>query len=225
MKYKALIFDLDGTLLNTLQDLADSMNTVLHKYGYPTHDTENYRYFVGAGMRNLIIKTLPYEHRNDETISLIHAGMIKEYEKRWAYTTKPYPGIPEMLDVISASGIPISIFSNKPHAFTLKTVRKLLPKWDFKYVFGARENVPIKPDPTSALEIADKLGISPDTFVYIGDSGVDMQTAVSAGMHPIGVSWGFRKPQELLSSGAEHIINDPSELLDLLCIPTDNSNR
>ena len=215
-KFKAVVFDLDGTLLDTLDDLADSMNHVLESNGFPIHNIDEYRYFVGNGLRNLATKALPPEHRNPETIDSAFNNMLKEYHKRWDNKTIPYTGIPELLDQLTARDIKLAILSNKEHNLTLKVVEKFLSRWKFEAVFGERTGIPRKPDPTSALEIIKILNIPAADIIYLGDSGTDMQTANNSGMYAIGASWGFRDAQELIDGGATRIIDTPGELLQCI---------
>mgnify|MGYP000885794739 CR=1 FL=1 len=216
MKFKAVIFDLDGTLLNTLEDLANSMNAVLSKLGLPLHNTEKYKYFVGTGLRNLVRKALPEEKQDDVTVDSCLAAMREEYSRRWADKTRPYDGIPELLDELTKRNIKMSILSNKAHEFTELIVDKFLSKWRFEAVFGERPSVPKKPDPTAALEIARLLAVPPGEFLYLGDSGTDMKTANEAGMYAVGVLWGFRKEEELTANGARAVISKPADLIGLL---------
>lgn len=218
MKYKAIIFDLDGTLMDTIEDLKDSMNSVLESHGFPTHDTETFKYFVGNGMRNLVIRSLPPEERNQAMIDSCFSQMREEYSKRWANKTKLYEGISELLDILKANNIKIAVLSNKVHEFTILMVNKFLAKWSFDVVLGERATVPRKPDPAGALEISSILGIPPEEFLYLGDSGTDMETANAANMYAIGVLWGFRKSDELLAAGAKNLIQRPLDLLDFLKI-------
>ncbi len=216
MKYKAVIFDLDGTLLDTIDDLGDSMNSVLERHGYPVHDLGAYKYFVGNGMRNLVKRALPEDKRDSASIDQGLMEMRGEYTKRWADKTRPYPGIPSLLNALTEKGIKLAVLSNKLDRFSKDIVEKLLPDWSFYPVYGERDGVPIKPDPAGALEIVKILGFSPDEFLYLGDTGIDMQTAVSAGMYAIGVLWGFRNAEELVNNGADMVIEDPLEVLKLL---------
>ena len=216
MKYKAIIFDLDGTLLNTLEALANSMNHVLKSQGLPVHEVEEYKYLLVKGMYNLAQKALPPEKREESFIKYCQQLMQEEYGKRWADTTRPYDGIPELLDKLTALRYKLAVLSNKPHEFTIQIVEKLLGRWKFDAVFGEREGIPRKPDPTAALEIAKLLNIAPEKFVYVGDSGVDMKTAKSAGMYAVGALWGFREADELLENGADVLIEKPLELLEIL---------
>lgn len=214
--YKAVIFDLDGTLINSLHDIADSMNRVLVANGFQTHNYDAYRYFVGRGLRVLVGRTLPEEKRTEETISTLYSGLLKDYEKNCLGKTALYQGISEMLDSLMARSLRLAILSNKADDFTQKIVGELLFRWPFEVTLGSKEGLPRKPDPTSALLISQKLGLSPEEILYVGDTGVDMTTAVAAGMYPVGVSWGFRSKEELLENGAKAIINSPAELLELL---------
>jgi len=216
MPYRAVVFDLDGTLLDTLEDLADSMNAVLEQQGYPIHPSSAYRYFVGDGVEMLIRRCLPEGEWSDAQISHYVDAMEEEYDRRWDAKTRPYPGIPELLDRLQERNFPKAIFSNKPDGFTQLTVKKLLAAWDFHPVRGALPNVPRKPDPAGALAVAAQLDIPPAECLYLGDTNTDMKTALAAGMHPVGATWGFRPADELQASGARHLLNYPTELLDLL---------
>ncbi|MCR4429866.1 MAG: HAD family hydrolase [Tepidanaerobacteraceae bacterium] len=216
MKFEAVLFDLDGTLLDTLRDLADSMNSVLESMGFPVHDVEKYKYFVGDGMYNLVIRTIPSDKREESIIKKCLIKMNDEYGKRWADTTRPYEGIPELLDRLGKLGLKKAVLSNKPHDFTKLIVDRLLARWKFDAVLGQREGVPKKPDPAAALEIADKLKIPPERFVYLGDTNTDMRTANAAGMYAVGVLWGFREADELIESGAKVLIKRPLDLLKIL---------
>ncbi len=216
MKFKAILFDLDGTLLDTIDDLSDSANAVLAASGFPTHGTEAYKYFVGNGLRNLMARALPEEHRDEATIEAGLSAMRLEYGKRWADKTRPYPGVPQLLDGLSEKNIRMTILSNKADEFTQQVVKKLLPHWRFEAVFGESPAVPKKPDPAGAVKITELLGIPAGEFLYLGDTNVDMSTAVLAGMYPVGALWGFRKSDELVEGGARVLLPRPEALLDLL---------
>jgi len=218
MKYKAVIFDLDGTLVDSIEDLKDSMNIVLESHGFPTHDTETFKYFIGNGMRNLVTRSLPPEERSQSLIDSCLSQMQEEYSKRWAIKSRPYDGIPELLDILKANNIKIAVLSNKLHEFTTVMVDRFFSKWNFDIVFGERATVPKKPDPTGALEISSILGIPPEEILYLGDSGTDMETANAANMYAVGVLWGFRKSDELLAAGAKILIHQPLDLLNFLDI-------
>lgn len=217
LKYKAVIFDLDGTLLDSLEDLADSMNTVLKKCGFSTYPIEDYKYFVGDGMYTLVERTLPEGKRKDKKfVKKCFLMMKEEYGRRWDNKTKPYSQIPELLNTLDQLGIKKTILSNKPHEFTKIVASNLLPDWKFEMVLGQRLEIPKKPDPIGALEIAKSLDITPNKFLYLGDTDVDMKTANRAKMHAVGVLWGFRKADELLENGAKTLLENPLQLLDLL---------
>jgi len=216
VKYQAVIFDLDGTLLDTLEDLSDSMNAALRQLNYPTHPTAEYRYFVGDGMAELARRVLPPGQRDDATVEISKQLMTEEYNRRWNVKSKPYLGISEMLDALTMAGVPMAVFSNKPDSFTQMMVPALLPRWKFHLILGARPGVPVKPDPQGALEIAEALGVAPERILYVGDTNTDMCTATAAGMHAVGVTWGFRKVEELLKNGAQSILDNPLDLLKLL---------
>jgi phosphoglycolate phosphatase len=216
MSYNAVMFDLDGTLLDTLEDLSDSMNSVLQRHGFPQHTREEYKYFVGDGVDVLAFRAIPEDKREQALVAQCVAEMREEYGKRWMKKTRPYPGIPEMLDQLTARRIKMAIFSNKQDEFTQATVNRFLSNWHFEVVTGARPSAPKKPDPTVPLQIAQQVQIAPAAFLYVGDTNTDMQTANAAGMHAVGALWGFRKADELLSTGAKVLIKKPSELFDLL---------
>lgn len=213
MKFKAVLFDLDGTLLNTLDDLADSTNSVLKEYGYPVHATEGYRYFVGDGFDKLIERTLPDNRRDENNIREAVDRLKKVYGERWAVKTKPYDGIPELLDRIADIGLKMVVLSNKPDEATKEVVAHFLSRWDFEIVRGARPSIPNKPDPAAALEIAGQLNLTPPDFFYLGDTVIDMQTAASAKMYAVGVLWGFREAAELIQGGARMLISHPHDLM------------
>ncbi|MBI1871537.1 MAG: HAD family hydrolase [Chlamydiae bacterium] len=214
MKFKAVLFDLDGTLLDTLADLANSMNTVLENFNFPIHPIESYKSFVGEGVEYLAMMALPAKERQDSMIQNCVQAMRKEYQKRWNELTQPYPGIPELLDELAKRQVKLSILSNKPHDFTKIIVEQFLPKWKFKVVLGAQNTLPKKPHPKAALQIAKEMEEPPEKIIFLGDTKIDMETAVTAGMYAIGALWGFRTREELLQSGAKSLIQKPEELLN-----------
>ncbi len=213
---KAVLFDLDGTLLDTLRDLAEAMNFVLRSRNLPEHPLEKYRYYVGEGATILVKKALPDNMRDPETVQEILKEYLDRYSKKWDIHTRPYPGIPDLLDRLQGEQIILTILSNKMHDFTLQCTRKFLGKWDFARVYGERPPIPRKPDPAGALKIAKELKIKPENFIYLGDTAIDMKTANRAGMFPVGVTWGFRPKEELIDAGAEAIIEAPEELYSLI---------
>jgi phosphoglycolate phosphatase len=215
--YRAILFDLDGTLLDTLDDIADSVNAALATMGHPAHATDDYRLMIGEGVRHLASRALPRPVCDDDSaIDELLIRIRDEYAKRWNAKTKPFEGIPELLDELAARGMRTAILSNKPHEFTVISVKELLPTWRFDAIKGQRDGVPQKPDPTQAIEITEALGIDAEEFLYLGDSGVDMRTASVAGMLPVGVLWGFREREELLADGAREIISAPMDLIPIL---------
>jgi phosphoglycolate phosphatase len=216
MEFKAVIFDLDGTLLNSLEDITDSANSVLSTHCFPTHKADDYKIFVGSGISELMTRALPEEERDPDTVDDYVKEYREEYGHNWNAKTKPYAGIAAMLDELVSRKIKLAVLSNKLHAFTKQCVDKLLPRWKFNIVMGLQNDIPPKPDPASALQIAKQLNIDPPHILYVGDSDIDMKTAVSACMHPVGVLWGFRTKEELQKNGAKTLIEKPQELLALI---------
>lgn len=214
-KYKAVIFDLDGTLLYTLEDLADSLNRTLREEGLPTHDRDAYRFMVGNGLETLVVRAIPEGMRVAAHVRPILRKFVEIYRANQLVKTRPYPGIPEVLDELSALGLSLAVLSNKAHPNTLSVVDHFFPGV-FQAVFGLRPEVPAKPDPAGALDIAARLGLEPSDCLYLGDSNVDMETAVAAGMFPVGAAWGYRPREELIRSGAAKVIESPSELVRLI---------
>lgn len=215
---QAVIFDLDGTLLDTLTDLATSGNEVLRNRGLPTHPVDAYRTFIGDGMNNLVRRIFPADLRPGEGAET--AAALAEYReaygRHWQDTTTLFPGIAELLDRLGGRGVPIGVLSNKAHDFTVKCVDHFLGNWKWDVVLGARDRVPRKPDPSGALEASRRMGTHPADCFFLGDSDVDMLTASNAAMQPVGVSWGFRSVEELKSAGAIQVIDRADELLPLM---------
>ena len=215
-RHKCVLFDLDGTLVDSLADLADSMNRVLTRQGLPPHPVQAYRYFVGNGITKLVQRALPAEAQQQNLIQDCVQKMRQEYAMHWADTTRPYPGIAELLDSLATRGIEMAILSNKPDELTQEVARTLLPNWHFAAVAGARETIPRKPDPAGALRIANLRHLDPADFLYLGDTNTDMQTARAARMFAIGALWGFRTADELKEHGAQALLTVPMELCSLL---------
>lgn len=215
IEFQAILFDLDGTLLDTLADIACAANAGLRELGFPTHPVESYRRFVGDGAGCLALRILPEDHHDDETVVRCREIIRDEYAKCWKDSTKPYPGIPELLAELQARGVPMAVLSNKPDESTRTVVKGYFPDSQFQVVRGALPPVPIKPDPTGALLIAEELDIPPERFVYLGDTDTDMRTAVAAGMFPAGALWGFRTVEELVANGAKVLLKKPQEILNL----------
>lgn len=215
MEFKAVIFDLDGTLLNTVEDLAYAMNKVLSFHNLPTHETQRYNEFIGYGLMQLVINATPSTNHKQVLIDMYLEQLIEEYRKCLNTKTRPYDGIHELLATLNQKNIPISILSNKSHQFMDEVINTYFKEHKFEYVFGARVNTPTKPDPYSAIEISQLLNIAPESIIFVGDSDIDIKTALNASMYPTGVTWGFRKKEELINAGAKNIINTPMELLQL----------
>lgn len=212
----AVIFDLDGTLLDTLADLADSANEALSEHGHPVHPVDSFRTFVGDGMATLMERILPEAARTPEKIGLLLERYRSAYDARWKLKTQPYPGIVDMLKALAARGIPMAVLSNKPQAYTEIVVAHFLGDHRFEVIFGQRDSVPRKPDPAGAVEIAEQLKLPPSEILFVGDTSTDMDTATAAGMVAVGALWGFRPEAELRAHGAKFLIAEPAELLPLL---------
>jgi phosphoglycolate phosphatase len=215
VKFKAILFDLDGTLLNTLNDLGNAVNRVLSMRHLPVHHIDAYRYFVGDGVEMLIARALPEGNRDKAIIHACMEEFNKEYNLSWNRETTLYPGISEMLDIVQTLGLKLAIFSNKPQKFTQYCVDEYLSNWKFEVVLGHQASIPHKPDPAGALAIARRIGLAPSYFLYLGDTGVDMQTACAAGMFPVGALWGFRLLDELMANGAKAAVHHPLEVVEL----------
>ena len=216
MKYRAVIFDLDGTLLDTLADLADALNRVLRDKGLPTHSTTAVRYFVGNGAAKLVSRALPPEKRNDALAADCLEAFRRSYNRSWNIKTRPYDGIPELLHALTVRHIEMAVWTNKPQHFAELCIQEFLPGGKFTTILGQRDGVPLKPDPSGSREIARCLDIPAQACLFLGDSEVDMQTAVNANMFPLGARWGFRSEKELRGSGAAEVISRPTELLQFI---------
>lgn len=211
--YKLVIFDLDGTLVNSLEDLGNACNSALERFGYPTHPMDSFRYFVGDGVPMLIRRALPESERSEENIARVKAVFDEIYGRNYNVCTRPYDGITELLDKLKAEGILIAVASNKPDNFTQTIVTSMFGD-AFSYVSGKKEGFEKKPDPQIALHIMEKLGVSPKDVLFAGDSSVDMQTAHNAGCDCIGCVWGFRTLQELTDNKATYIANSPIDIFN-----------
>lgn len=209
---RLVIFDLDGTLLDTIDDLATSTNHTLCRNGYPTHPLDAYRFFVGSGITKLIERALPEHARQPENVTRLRAEFLEYYRAHKTDLSHPYPGIPELLHTLHAEGIRLAVASNKYHRGTVELVRHFFGDSLFSIILGQRENIPVKPDPAIVHDILDATGIPASHTLYVGDSGVDMQTARNSGTRSIGVTWGFRPEQELKENGADHIVDTPAEI-------------
>lgn len=209
---KSLIFDLDGTLINSLLDIALSMNKVLKKYNYPIHEIEKYNYFVGDGALVLVKNAMP-KNSTEEEIQIALKSFIETYEQNTHNNTLAYEGIYEMLKEIEKLKIKKAVLSNKPHKFTLKYVENIFNNFDFQEIHGQKVDVPKKPDPTMAISIATKLNTKIEDMIFVGDTATDIKTAKNANMKSIGVAWGFRPIEELKEAGADFIAHTPMDIV------------
>ncbi len=213
--FQAVIFDLDGTLLDTLADIAHAMNTTLVRHGLPPRPLDEYRLMVGSGLEALVRRAAQPEANRDLLGTLV--GELRDaYAADPVSRTKPYEGIPELIDALRAMSVPLAVLSNKADELVTPIVAEFFRADDFTVVRGMLDGVPAKPDPSSAIGIANDLSVSPDECVYLGDSDVDMYTARNAGMTGIGAAWGFRGPDELRAAGARQVIAMPAELVRIV---------
>lgn len=215
MKFKGVIFDLDGTLVNSLEDIADAMNSVLQDLNYPTHRYEAYQYFIGSGLRNLVSKALPASNNDEKHIDHCYQLMIEKYSDNCTCKTKSYDGIGDLLSLLVSQNIKLSVFSNKSDELTKKVVADLFPGY-FNPVVGLSVEALKKPNPHEAIEISKSLGLKTEEIIFVGDSGIDMQTATNANMLAVGVSWGYRPEEELIANGAKYVLNNPLDLIPIL---------
>lgn len=213
--FKAILFDLDGTLLDSLKDLAFSCNETLVEMDCPSHPIDDYRVFVGNGIQNLAKMILPEEKRTEKNIAFCINSIDEIYSQHWKDHSLLYPEVPKLLDELAKRNIQMSILSNKPDHFTQMVCQHFLSSWDFKIILGAKSEFPKKPDPTSAKWVSDQLAIPPKQWLYLGDTDTDMKTASSAKMYPIGACWGFRPAKELEDNGAKFLAQHPLEILNL----------
>jgi phosphoglycolate phosphatase len=209
---RGVIFDLDGTLLDSLADIGTAMNDALARHGLPPHPLSAYLQLVGEGIENLARRAAG-EAAVD--VAALVATYRAAYAVRLEQKTRPYAGIPELLDALAHRGLSLAVLSNKREDFTVELVKRQLNRWRFAAVRGERQGVPRKPDPKAALELAAELGLAPVEIAFVGDTAVDMKTAVAAGMLPVGVLWGFRGREELKGAGARHLFTAPAEVLSL----------
>ena len=210
-----VVFDLDGTLLNTISDLGTACNHALQANGYPVHPIESYPFMVGNGVRKLIERALPSENRDAATVDLLLGSFREYYDAHLTDFTKPYPGIETLLAELTAKGIALAVASNKYESAVRRLIAHFFPDTPFAAVCGNVEGVPTKPDPSIVFRILSEHPTAKDDVLYVGDSGVDIETARRAGVESVGVSWGFRPVRELTNAYADHIATRPEEILDL----------
>ncbi|OFX17219.1 MAG: hypothetical protein A2033_00935 [Bacteroidetes bacterium GWA2_31_9] len=216
MRYKAIIFDLDGTLLNTLDDLADSVNMVLKEHSFPVHDVEAYKLFVGDGAFELISRALPESNRESEFIKNLVNQFQAIYNNLCLAKTRPYDNIINVLKELQRRNIILNILSNKPHQFTVSIVNHYFGEINFSQVWGEKSDFPRKPNPASALEISKLIDIAPSEIIFVGDSIIDIKTAIAAGMYPVGVSWGYHNVKKLEDAAVKLIIDKPENIFNIL---------
>ena len=210
-----LIFDLDGTLLDTVSDLAASTNYALHLCGFPTHDSAAYKFFVGNGINKLFERVLPEGEKTQENILLIRQHFLEHYTVHNAELTVPYPGITDLLQQLQRAGIKLAVASNKYQKGTEKLVQHFFPDINFIVVLGQRENIPTKPDPAIVQDILTIAKVEKKEVLYVGDSGVDMQTAQNSGIEAVGVTWGFRPREEMEEFSPKYMVDHPSEIYQI----------
>ena len=210
---KLIIFDLDGTLLNTIADLAQSTNHALHTLDYPTHEESAYNYMVGNGINKLFERALPEGEKTEENVLRVRKEFIPYYDAHNADKSRPYPGITELLAQLQAQGLLLAVASNKYQAATEKLIAHYFPEIHFIAVFGQRDGVNVKPDPTIVEDILSIARIAKEDVLYVGDSGVDMQTAINAGVTSCGVTWGFRPRTELEEFHPDYIADKAEDIL------------
>lgn len=213
---KLIIFDLDGTLLDTIYDLAAATNFVLKNHGYPTHETEAFRYFIGDGIDNLVLRALPEEARTPAILSCIREEQLAYYSSHMDCLTRPYPGVEETLAAIQKKGIALAVVTNKPHIPAKILMDGYFPAIPLFAVQGQTDTLPKKPDPTGVNRIIADFGCETDCVLYCGDSGVDMMTARNAGVVGLGALWGYRAREELTAHGATRLLYRPQDILDII---------
>lgn len=213
---KLAIFDLDGTLLDTIDDLAAACDATLRARGLPRHSREAYRRMVGNGIRRLVERSLPENMRDDQTIESARQQFVEYYTDHIDIHTRPYDGIAEVIDALAARGTKLAVVSNKFQSGTEKLVRRYFPHTEFVAVVGQRDGIPLKPDPHSDLEIMKMAGVSASECIHIGDSAVDIATAKAAGIRSAGVTWGFRPREEIVGSGADFVADTTQDLLTII---------
>ncbi len=211
-----VIFDLDGTLLNTISDLGEAANHALKEFGYPTHSLASYPFYVGNGVVKLLERVAPEEARSPRSIEQLKEKFVEYYDAHNTVHSAPYPGIPELLQSLQKLGVKMAVASNKYQSAVEALIRHFFPDIEWAAVEGQKDDVPVKPDPSIVFEILGKCPTPKANVLYVGDSGVDMETARRACVESVGVSWGFRSVKELREHYAEHIVNRPVEIIGLL---------
>lgn len=216
MKIKAVIFDLDGTLIDTIEGIAYSLNRMLADNGFPVHTVEHCKRLVGNGFVELVRRAVPEEHRSEEEIRRYVAQLRAEYDKHWDYGMRVYDGMEELLEFLQDHGIRFAVDTNKDEGVARKIIECFLPRFSFFRVAGTTPKMPRKPDPARALSLVSEMGFLPQQCIYLGDSEVDIMTAKNAGMLQVSALWGFRPEADLVRAGADNIIRKPMDLLPFL---------
>ena len=212
---KAVLFDLDGTLADSLLDLSIATNYAMGKFGFPPRKTENFKYYAGDGMPKMINRALPENNNSDKLVADIMPVFLKYYGEHYCDNTNAYEGVIELIDSLKSKELLLAVVTNKDEAMAKKVVIKLYGN-RFDLILGKRDGIPLKPDPTAALMAMDALGVAPQECVFMGDSRMDVMTGANSGAYPVGVLWGFRKREELIEGGAKSIIEKPQELLAII---------
>lgn len=210
-----VIFDLDGTLLNTIADLAEAANHALRECGFPQHSPAAYPYFVGNGVTRLLERVLPEDERTPENVEAMRHHFMDYYGSHLTNHTAPYPGISELLRSLRDNNIEIAVASNKYQKAVTELINTFFPDVEWAAVHGQREGIPVKPDPSIVFSILSECPTPKSQVIYVGDSGVDMETARRAAVTSVGVSWGFRSEKELRDHFADFIVSDPDRILEL----------
>ncbi len=212
---KLVIFDLDGTLLNTIDDLGTAANHALTEEGFPTHHISSYPHFVGNGITRLIERVLPVENRDEATVARVRKRFVEYYDAHLVDFTRPYPGVEQMLEDLMTLGIGMAVASNKYQSAAEHVVRHFFPEVPWSAIEGQKEGIPVKPDPSVVFGILSQCPTEKGDVLYVGDSGVDMETGRRAGVETVGVTWGFRPESELAAAYADHIVNDPASIVEI----------
>lgn len=223
MEIKLVIFDLDGTLLDSVEDIAASTNYALQQIGQPIHPVVSYKQFVGNGIAKLFERALPEGARSSENIDRMQQLFTAWYNDHMMHATRPYQGLPELLEELHLKGVKLAVASNKYHEATERLVSYYFPDIPFVTVLGHRIGMPAKPDPAIVQAILALSGVAPQQTLFVGDSGVDMQTAINSNTIACGVSWGLRSRSELESFNPAFIVDNTAELRKLLFLPTSES--
>lgn len=211
-----VIFDLDGTLLNTIQDLGAAANYALESFGFPVHDMSAYPFFVGNGVTRLLERVLPENARNEENVARLREYFMAYYEDHKADYTTIYDGIKDLLTALVESGVKLAVASNKYHKAVVEMIKIYFPDVEWVAVEGQKADYPVKPDPSIVFDILSKSPTPKSQVLYVGDSGVDMETARRACVESVGVTWGFRPEKELREFYADNIVNHPTEILSIV---------